>query len=62
MSVSATHSEHDFAQGEIMPELPEVETVRRGLERLIVGRKIVSVDVRNIADKVSLFTSIIMEP
>ena len=29
-----------------MPELPEVETVRRGLERLIVGRKIVSVDVR----------------
>lgn len=30
----------------IMPELPEVETVRRGLESLIVGRKIVSVDVR----------------
>ncbi|MGT2907227.1 DNA-formamidopyrimidine glycosylase [Streptococcus dentiloxodontae] len=29
-----------------MPELPEVETVRRGLERLIVGRKIISVDVR----------------
>lgn len=29
-----------------MPELPEVETVRRGLERLIVGRKIVSIDVR----------------
>lgn len=29
-----------------MPELPEVETVRRGLERLIVGKKIVSVDVR----------------
>lgn len=29
-----------------MPELPEVETVRRGLERLVVGRKIVSVDVR----------------
>lgn len=29
-----------------MPELPEVETVRRGLEKLIVGRKIVSVDVR----------------
>ena len=27
-----------------MPELPEVETVRQGLERLIVGRKIVSVD------------------
>lgn len=29
-----------------MPELPEVETVRRGLERLVVGRKIVAVDVR----------------
>lgn len=29
-----------------MPELPEVETVRRGLESLIVGRKIVAVDVR----------------
>lgn len=29
-----------------MPELPEVETVRRGLEGLIVGKKIVSVDVR----------------
>ncbi len=29
-----------------MPELPEVETVRRGLERLALGRRIVSVDVR----------------
>lgn len=29
-----------------MPELPEVETVRRGLEHLIVGKKIVSVEVR----------------
>ena len=29
-----------------MPELPEVETVRRGLERLLPGRRIVSVDVR----------------
>lgn len=29
-----------------MPELPEVETVRRGLERLVLGRRIVSVDVR----------------
>ena len=29
----------------VMPELPEVETVRRGLESLIVGRKIVAVDV-----------------
>ena len=28
-----------------MPELPEVETVRRGLERLVVGRKIESVMV-----------------
>lgn len=29
-----------------MPELPEVETVRRGLEHSIVGKTIVSVDVR----------------
>ncbi|OIO51899.1 DNA-formamidopyrimidine glycosylase [Candidatus Uhrbacteria bacterium CG_4_10_14_0_8_um_filter_58_22] len=29
-----------------MPELPEVETVRRQLERTIVGRRIGSVDVR----------------
>jgi formamidopyrimidine-DNA glycosylase len=28
-----------------MPELPEVETVRRGLERLVVGRRIDRVDV-----------------
>ncbi len=28
-----------------MPELPEVETVRRGLERHVVGRRITSVDV-----------------
>ncbi|MGA1053045.1 MAG: DNA-formamidopyrimidine glycosylase family protein, partial [Ilumatobacteraceae bacterium] len=28
-----------------MPELPEVETVRRGLQRLVVGRRIVSVEV-----------------
>ncbi len=28
-----------------MPELPEVETVRRGLERHLVGRRIISVDV-----------------
>ena len=26
-----------------MPELPEVETVRRGLERLIVGKRVASV-------------------
>ena len=28
-----------------MPELPEVETVRRGLERLVIGRRIDRVDV-----------------
>lgn len=28
-----------------MPELPEVETVRRGLEQCVVGRKIVKVEV-----------------
>jgi len=28
-----------------MPELPEVETVRRGLQRLIVGRTITSIEV-----------------
>lgn len=28
-----------------MPELPEVETVRRGLEREVVGRRIVAVEV-----------------
>ena len=30
-----------------MPELPEVETVRRGLEHLVVGRAVVGVDVLN---------------
>lgn len=29
-----------------MPELPEVETVRRGLEKLILGKKIASLDIR----------------
>ncbi len=29
-----------------MPELPEVETVRRGLERTIVGKTVAAVDVR----------------
>lgn len=29
-----------------MPELPEVETVKRGLERTIVGKRIAAVDVR----------------
>ncbi|MDR1513017.1 MAG: DNA-formamidopyrimidine glycosylase [Propionibacteriaceae bacterium] len=28
-----------------MPELPEVETVRRGLERLVVGRRVTELDV-----------------
>ncbi|MGB9607226.1 MAG: DNA-formamidopyrimidine glycosylase family protein, partial [bacterium] len=28
-----------------MPELPEVETIRRGLEATIVGKTIVNVDV-----------------
>lgn len=31
-----------------MPELPEVETVRRGLRRLIVGRKVADVKVYNV--------------
>ncbi len=30
-----------------MPELPEVETVRRGLERTVVGRTVQSVEVRH---------------
>ncbi|MDR0284341.1 MAG: bifunctional DNA-formamidopyrimidine glycosylase/DNA-(apurinic or apyrimidinic site) lyase [Propionibacteriaceae bacterium] len=30
-----------------MPELPEVETVRRGLETLILGRRILTVDIRH---------------
>ena len=29
-----------------MPELPEVETVRRGLEKLILEKKIASLDIR----------------
>ena len=29
-----------------MPELPEVETVRRGLEKLILGKNIASLDIR----------------
>ena len=29
-----------------MPELPEVETVRRGLERLLLGRTILSLEVK----------------
>lgn len=30
-----------------MPELPEVETIRRGLQKLIIGRKIIAVDHNN---------------
>ena len=30
-----------------MPELPEVETVRRGLEKLVVGQKILDVNILN---------------
>ena len=30
-----------------MPELPEVETVRRGLKRLVLGKKILEVEVLN---------------
>ena len=33
-------------RGGVMPELPEVETVRRGLEKLILGKKIASLDIR----------------
>lgn len=29
-----------------MPELPEVETIRRGLEKFLVGHKVLSVEVR----------------
>ena len=29
-----------------MPELPEVETVRRGLEKLILGKRILSIEIR----------------
>ena len=29
-----------------MPELPEVETVRRGLEKLLLGRTILSLEVK----------------
>ena len=29
-----------------MPELPEVETVRRGLEKLLLGRTILSLEIK----------------
>ena len=35
-----------FREGGVMPELPEVETVRRGLEKLILGKNIASLDIR----------------
>ena len=35
-----------FRDGGAMPELPEVETVRRGLEKLILGKKISNIDIR----------------
>ena len=35
-----------FREGGAMPELPEVETVRRGLEKLILGKKITTIDIR----------------
>ena len=35
-----------FRKGGAMPELPEVETVRRGLEKLILGKKILNIDIR----------------
>jgi len=34
-----------FGEGGVMPELPEVETVRRGLEKLIQAKKIASLDI-----------------
>ena len=35
-----------FSEGGAMPELPEVETVRRGLEKLILGKKISNIEIR----------------
>jgi len=35
-----------FRKGGAMPELPEVETVRRGLEKLILGKKISNINIR----------------
>ena len=36
----------DKKDKDFMPELPEVETVRRGLDRLVVGKTIGQVRVR----------------
>ena len=35
-----------FVEGEVLPELPEVETVRRGLEQAMVGRTFTDVILR----------------
>ena len=37
-----------------MPELPEVETVRRGLEARVVGRKIMETAARTNLKRISL--------
>ena len=38
--------------GDVMPELPEVETVKNTLKRQVIGKKIISVDVLyNMIDK-----------
>ena len=37
-----------------MPELPEVETVRRGLEPAMVGARIASVEQRRAGSSVSV--------
>ena len=39
-----------------MPELPEVETIRRGLEREVVGKRVKSVDVTGTRSVTVLFT------
>lgn len=36
-----------YSEGVIVPELPEVETIRRGLSKTIVGKKIVGFDDRD---------------
>jgi len=39
--------QEQLVRGENMPELPEVETIRRGLAKVIVGRKIVKFESRD---------------
>ena len=46
MKGTSLYSEQISHYARCMPELPEVETVRRGLERTIVGKTVASVDVR----------------